>query len=160
MRCRVGGRILGSAQGCGPKPFFRDKVWRWLRKNPGSTRRQVTDGTGLRHQSVGHCLSDMKRHGLVSMDGTYHDRRWYAVGTEAPFNGRGHAPGTVEALRTNGSWKKNLKLAFEARGLPHIDGLSRCAEGKLVFKSRRERAPAKSVQIPSLGDLASSLLGD
>jgi hypothetical protein len=65
--------------------------------------------------------------------------------------------GSQKAL-DNETWRDHLPLAFKARGID-FDALSLCEKPNLVFKCRRELAPNESVQIPTLADLAGSLIG-
>ena len=139
-----------------------DKAWNWMKKQgrPVSNL-ELRLYLGVNMNTAAQLLARLRRKGLAAC----RERRgrasmWVVLGNEAPDCQWGMAEGSARNLQTGWEcWQVGLLKANAALGR-EILPLSRIVEDENVVQKGRERAPAKSVQIPSLGDLASSLLGD
>ena len=129
-----------------------------MKKHPKVTPIQLCALSGMPQRVVTDTLRTMYRLKRVDKAGSGEAARYWALG-KVPVDVRGYAPGSLAALaRYNHLWAERLTNAHKTLG-NEIE-ISCAISGKKVVQKGRERAPAKSVQIPSLGDLASSLLGD
>ena len=137
--------------------YRQDRVWRYLKDNPDSRPMEIASALGTRPASISQTLQRMKADGTaISAGGAYYNT--WTAGTR-PDPKWGLAAGSSIGLAIgHEEWRMRLAKAHQSRGITFTK--SGCGSGQNVVQLVRERAPAKSVQIPSLGDLASSLLGD
>jgi predicted transcriptional regulator len=137
--------------------FIQDRVWRWLKrqKEPASLQEGVM-ALGLSVKAVSNALYLMRRRGcaVCKRQGTH--SRWLAIGS-CPENMRGIPAKSVANLDPQ-IWLESMPKAHLALGRS-IDLLSATIQRQKVPELVRERAPAKSVQVPTLADLASQLIG-
>ena len=155
-------QALRSARARNARRFVQGRIWDWLKKQPEpKSPTEIGLALGISRKDVQGVMRKLGLKGAARKEKRGASSYWSAVGQQ-PEDRRGLSLGTAPNL-ANGQalWKEALVLANIARGLPHAnDTLYRTLAANKVVQKGRERAPAKSVQIPSLGDLASSLLGD
>jgi hypothetical protein len=118
----------------------------------------VTD-LGVSERSAACHLSALKLGGYARCEGKGTVARWYAAGTKPPECQWGLNANSLVGI-TNGAanWRESLPKAYEARWGKR-PSMSSYQPEKIVVQRVRERAPAKTVQVPTLADLASSLIG-
>ena len=140
---------------------MQDRIWRWLKRQKEPVRiAEIVAALGISERAAINAMSRLRRGGYAVRAGTTHKSRWRATGSQVPEDGRGLSLNSIANLRPD-TWHIRLPLANIARGQAASNvSLSRTIAQRNGLEFLRERAPAKSVQIPSLGDLASSLLGD
>lgn len=102
--------------------FIQSDIWRWLRKNPGSSSTQIASALKITKCSSSLALARMKKNESAYMthrDGFRAARHaiWYAKGTKPPSNQSGAAKGSLDALRIGwNQWEAGLLAAAQATG--------------------------------------------
>lgn len=91
------------------------KVWRALKRKPGSLRSEVAQELGWMPDSVTQFLRRLERDGCARRQGNTHHCRWWATNRQ-PSDARGMSPGSQKALiEHRPDWLKALIEAKKAR---------------------------------------------
>lgn len=144
------------------RDFMRDRIWRWLRRNPDTQVSAIAAAVGTTLHSTSTALSKMKASGHTILIGSGRGSRWQAKGNRPPQDMRGTSQGSLESLlqRHNPKhWHETLPKANIANGRPQSNIiLSTTIERQNMGGLRRDTAPERNVSIPSLADLCGALM--
>lgn len=140
------------AKGRNARRYRLDKAWRWIkRQNRPVKNTELGAYMGANVNTVAQILARLRRKGLVKCDRHGRHSTWTAIGNRPPECQWGMAEGSVAGLSVGWeNWRPALDLAFMAKGMMPLSGTEK---KEIVREFSRERAPAKSVQIPTLAQL-------
>jgi predicted transcriptional regulator len=94
------------------------KVWRALKRKPGSLRSEIAQELGWMPDSVTQFLRRLERDGCAKRKGNTHHCRWSAT-ERRPSDNRGTSPGSLKALVVHRpEWMIQLSAAKKARAKP------------------------------------------
>lgn len=97
--------------------YKQDKVWAWLRKNPGSPVRKIAEGIKHEQKTLSHMLKAMQRNGTVRRGGGLtHSSVWYATDKRPTCQMGMHVNSLANMHKTREQRRELLRLANKARG--------------------------------------------
>lgn len=97
--------------------YKQDKVWLWLRRNPGQPVRKIAEGIKHEQKTLSHILRAMQRNGTARRGGGMtHASVWYATDKRPSCQAGLHVNSLANMDKTRAERRELLRLANIARG--------------------------------------------